>query len=274
MSSRRERWPRHPATEGAKVVGVVAGAMAARVRERRGCAGLEGVMNDRAFIIRRLADLSATADREFARWRPDADVTWQWVERQAVEVRAAEFFGDFESMRSATVHLLCLVGNFKRQAPIALGDAPQAYQLVFSFDEEFHLVGLRPDVVVGPDASSIDRLCGVSGLAAATASALLAALFPDRHAIIDSLTCPAAAGLGHALALDIPALPRGNEAAIVSPQAYRTWYLPTLVELSALAGCSLRAIERTLFLLRAERSGYRSWSALSEAFVEDLVRGW
>jgi hypothetical protein len=147
-----------------------------------------------------LRSLAKEVDAEFARRRLQALVTWSWVEHAAAEVWASP---DPRRRRESVVALLCAVGNFKRQTPISLGSAASgstAPERSTSID----LPGLDPPVVVDESPDSVRALTCVDGIGTATATAVLSALFPEHHAIMDVRSAPVAAAWARALDVAAP----------------------------------------------------------------------
>lgn len=216
-----------------------------------------------------LARCAARADELFSSMRPSAEVTWRWVEVAASELREASESGDEAASRRAVVSLLALVGNFKRQAPIDLGDPPDVAAASEWRHAGVRLIGLRPEVSVDASPASIKPLIQVAGLRTATASALLAALFPDSHVIMDARTTPRAAALSCAIEGRSP-LFGDDEAAEVHSSAYAAWYQPLLFELAGAIDQPIRSVERVLFLLDMPNSGYGAWENMGQVLLGAL----
>lgn len=146
-------------------------------------------------------------------------------------------------------HLLLAVGNFKRQAgdihlPVDMGDlatGPRAKSLVLPGG----LGQLHRD-----DVASWQRLDQIPGLGIPTASCLLAALWPDSHAIMDVLDRRAAVGVqvGRRSRNDR----RLNAASIPSRKWwFYDWFRRTVTLTAQAADCEPVLVERALYILGA-----------------------
>lgn len=225
-------------------------------------------MTDPREILKSLAN---QVDAEFARRRHQALATWSWVEHAAAGVWASS---DSEMRREAVVALLCAVGNFKRQTPISLGlEAPGVTAPRRSTSIE--LPGLESPVVVDRYPQSAGALTRVDGIGTATATAVLSALFPGHHAIMDVRSAPVAAAWARALAVAAPGPHHDDSSpAVVSDDDYANWYHGVVHALGLEAGVGVRAIERVCFLARVATSGYGSWDDFANTLVAKGRDGW
>lgn len=220
-------------------------------------------------VLRRLA---LEVDDEFKRRRPQALVTWSWVEHAAARVRRT---AGTKGCHEAVVTLLCAVGNFKRQAPIFLGAPATEVEEQQASPAPIELVGLQPDVTVDAEPEAVQTLTQVTGIGTATATAVLAGLYPRDHAIMDRRSAPVAAAWARALELDVPGPHRyDNAPALVSDAAYMDWYHGLVHALAAQVGTDIRRIERVCFLAPVENSGYGSWNAFAENIVAEGQKEW
>ncbi|MFA9444455.1 hypothetical protein [Egicoccus sp. AB-alg6-2] len=219
-----------------------------------------------------LINLANEVDAEFARRRSQAFVTWSWVEHAAARVWASP---DSEQRREAVVGLLCAVGNFKRQTPISLGS--QAREVTSpQRSTSLELPGiLETPVIVDEHPQSVRVLTRGDGIGTATATAVLSALFPENHAIMDVRSAPVAAAWARALAVAAPG-PHHDDSrpAVVSDDDYAGWYHGVVHSLALEAVVGVRAIERVCFLARVNTSGYESWDDFADALVTKGRDGW
>jgi hypothetical protein len=218
-----------------------------------------------------LKGLANEVDVEYARRRGQALVTWSWVEHAAAGVWASP---DSEKRRGAVVALLCAVGNFKRQTPISLGHEaakPTPPERSTSID----LPGLGTQVVVDGFPQSVEALTRLQGIGTATATAVLSALFPEHHAIMDVRSAPVAAAWARALAVEVPGPHHyDSRRAVVSDDDYAGWYHGVVHALADSTGAAIRDIERVCFLARVETAGYGSWDNFARTLVVKGRDGW
>ena len=146
-------------------------------------------------------------------------------------------------------HLLLAVGNFKRQAgdihlPVDLADWETEWR-----SESLVLPGglgrLDRD-----DVASWQRLDQIPGLGVPTATCLLAALWPDRHAIMDVLDRRATIGfqVGRHSYND-----QRLDAALVPSREwwFYDWFRRTVMLTAQAADCEPVLVERALYILGA-----------------------
>jgi hypothetical protein len=197
-----------------------------------------------------------------------------WRNIQALAHRLHESVGPQGRCDPETFHhLLLAVGNFKRQAgdihlPIEFASQEMAPQ-----SEWLELPGGFGRLVRG-DVDSWRRLTQIPGLGIPTASCLLAALWPDDHAIMDVLDRRAAVALQvgrhshNDQRLDTTCLP-SNE------WQFYEWFRETVTLTAQAAGGKPVMVERALYVVGArtaaelgekwERSG--TWSDYFRAAV-------
>lgn len=177
-------------------------------------------------------------------------------------------------------HLLLAVGNFKRQAgvihlPVELADS---------------VAGSRRESLVLPSGlgrlerdseASWQRLRIIPGLGSIpTASCLLAALWPDSHAIMDVLDRRAAVGLriGRRSRTD----QRLDTARIPGHEWwFYNWFRRTVTLTAEAADCDLVSVERALYILGSRTAGELgtkwelkgTWSDYCHAALRQVDRG-
>jgi hypothetical protein len=132
----------------------------------------------------------------YSEQRPGAAGLWIDIDRLALRFEYATDRNGAETAE-AWHHLFLSIGNFKRQSPIFLASLPEIAQR----REEF----IVPDVFFIPELdgfrlerelpSSWCQLTSLVGVRTATATAVLAALWPRHHFIFDSLVLRIAGAL-------------------------------------------------------------------------------
>ena len=173
-----------------------------------------------------------------------------------------------ESDDMAWHHLLMAVGNFKRQTPIFTGLLPRDVFVtrkpeVTAFDEIS-----QPFVVGCEDHSSWELVDRIPGLGVPTTTTVLAALWPDRHAILDRKVRRMALALAGSQGDWSFVGPDETKSPDMTWDLYG-WYRECVVATAAEAGLAVHAVERALFFLDDEmpRDESRTWSKLAEIVV-------
>lgn len=191
------------------------------------------------------------------KWARSTSILWTPIEALAANLRAVSSGQDDPRLtRNAWAALLMAVGNFKRQAPIRIDWEPVAPgsrispQLTkpSSIPWPFAAGSASIDEEGAQTWELIDKLQGVG---TATATTMLAALWPRSHAVFDVRAHNAAVGLSIALNGQIPPHATGvtlddAESLVQNWDAYG-WYRGRLTDWSD--GKDLSRIERTLFEL-------------------------
>lgn len=134
------------------------------------------------------------AERLGERWEFGLGPIWS-----DVSVLAERFWGTADSSDDASLswhHLLMAVGNFKRQSPIRPNARVGIHGTQGTPRDSIKIPVIGPIRV--DDVSSWQLLDDIPGVGVSTATALLSALWPDRHAIFDKLTAAAIVGLAAA----------------------------------------------------------------------------
>lgn len=200
-------------------------------------------------------------------------VNWRqaWANLLALGRRFLAATGDDGAGGAEWHHLVMAVGNFKRQTPIeagvALAPEPTSQRRWFRIPGTDHLIAAtqKDDPVHRSEPDVWRALSGVRGIEVATATALLAALWPTDHFVCDrrvrratiALSCGAPWGNDHTLAHS--GLPRTRDWALYS------WLRFYLVE-SVTDEAELVTLERGLFILdgctmrKVPDSAKREWA--------------
>jgi hypothetical protein len=161
--------------------------------------------------------------------------------------------GDRMTATWAWHHLLMAAGNFKRQgglivpspltSPIGNGNCPDRILIPGSAGEQAALCCEEP--------VTWHRLTDIPGLGVPTATTVLAALWPQRHMIIDVRDTRAALGLGAGVLWDVEGL---EDAEFPDThdhdgywELYQKWFRPTILETAATS--EPLGVERALFHL-------------------------
>lgn len=214
------------------------------------------------------------ASRQYERDRPVAHRCWTWVDYWAAQAwnAAADADGVVESPVSTA--LLTAVGNFKRQSPIDVGWAPDAVRepqetsLTLVLDWKPHE---RVRLSVSTPYENCQALESVHGVATATATSVLSALWPHDDWIMDSRSATPLAGLLHALDLLADARPSGAEAAHVTAESYARWYRPGIAAVAEFLDLQGRDIERACFLFpRPPNEPHRTWEQYAEQLAQEV----
>lgn len=182
---------------------------------------------------------------------------------------------DSQAARLAWHHLVLAVGNFKRQAPIhlerlpgTLSDDPSEHSPTVWIPEDGGFT-LHADDERLPERTWDRLLCG-RGIETATATAILAALWPQRHVIFDVWV----ANVANAIHADDDGSYPGRPAALpYSMDGYRM-ALPMFRELAERYRVPLLFIERASFVL-AKKLGNdqnRTWQDYIDALNDELGR--
>lgn len=155
-------------------------------------------------------------------------------------------------------HLVMTVGNFKRQSGRRLRPSPVLPVTRRSFAaraEEFRGPdGLR---IGAEDRSSWQDLeNGLKGAGTATTTTILAALWPDRHHILDWRVLAAVTGLDIATGNNALALVRPDSREKLQPDLDRYSRIrPLLIQQASEARLPLSTVERALYLITASVRG-------------------
>lgn len=209
-------------------------------------------------------------EEQIKAYREETEGNWSWVRFFADRAwrHAGTHGGEVGTER--TVQLLLAVGNFKRQTPIRLGhfttpmDGPIACNDVeedpsregITLEVDGTRVELHRDDVPG----NCRQLEELRGLATATATTVLAALWPNHHWIMDSRSAPVLAGLLHLEEILQDHRPPDDESAKVNASSYSDWYRPGILELSKRWRVTGQDLERCCFLMpRPESDKDRPW---------------
>lgn len=175
---------------------------------------------------------------------------------------------DDEERRLRWHHLVMAVGNFKRQGGRRLRPVQLASVLAFgsaSRRDQIHIPG-GPMVACEDLASWKELERSLHGAAAATTTALLAALWPTRHYVLDWRVLAVVAGLD---AVD------GSNLGLVEPESRRS-IMPTLdiyckvrrllIRLAVDADLPVSTVERALYVIsRGVRGKGMTWTEYGSA---------
>jgi hypothetical protein len=141
-------------------------------------------------------------------------------------------------------------GNFKRQAPISLPSLPDIADAVRSVGDRVRFaieVDGKPKTVECDKPESWEQLTDIPGIAVATATTILSALWPGRHVIADRRDVGAAIGLAYDEAFREGLLKSaGYQGEIVSWSRYR-WLRPKVIAKATAIGVEPVAVERALY---------------------------
>lgn len=209
-------------------------------------------------------DVDATGVRLLGTWDSEASGGWQDVEYVAWLFLTADPSDD-EQTALRWHHFLMAVGNFKRSTgpivPAHLPRRPHHFVAPAKFDHPL-LGGGRAKVDVN-DPGTWRLLTMVHGLGVATATAVLSAIWPGRHVIVDERDSRATVALHcgsnfFGSPLDTANFPRTDSYAAYWD--FYVWFLE--VGLTAVeSGCSPLQVERALY-------------GLDTKVLEDLPADW
>lgn len=176
-------------------------------------------------------------------------------------------------------HLMLAVGNFKRQA----GDIHLAVEIA-----DYFATRQSASLVLPGNLGRLERdnpaswqaLAGrVPGLGIPTTTCLLAALWPDHHAIMDIYDRRAAVGLqiGQRSKNDERL---GTASAPGNAWWFYSWFRGTVTLTAHTAGCEVVQVERALFVLgsavekelAAESAGIWTWGRYYDVAVSKVAR--
>ena len=241
-------------------------------------------------LLRDVTVLSLTADQVHSltgRWEAKKPLVQAWAD---IEVLADRFLVCEAESFDATDrwhHLLMAVGNFKRRGGLIL---PAVLPRAAAGDQAD-----RPERIVIPGAhgQGSEVKCGdpktwlrltksVRGLSVPTATALLSALWPDYHVIVDQNDRDAAVGLDAAELLVRKGLDDGwFEKEEGSRWTLYEWFRDVVVKTASSLSeqgphIIPQDVERALFVLGRETATFRkapvwTWSEYHDVLVEKLV---
>lgn len=163
---------------------------------------------------------------------------------------------ELEARQVAWHHLLMTAGNFKRQAPITMGNLPDGERKFSigahrsdSFDVE---VDGETLTVFRSEPTSWEVLDRIPGVAVATATTVLSALWPGDHVIADRRDLGAAIGLAYDEAKGAGLVKtNGYDGEVVSWKRYQ-WFLPKVTDKAKEIGIEPVVVERALFQIDLE----------------------
>ncbi len=137
-------------------------------------------------------------------------------------------------------------GNFKRQAPITLPDLPADPGAAHIASDSFSLnAGCRPVERAMPE--SWEQLTCINGVAVATATTVLSALWPGYHVIIDRQDIGAGIGLAYDEACEMKLVKdAGYKGTVVSWSRYQ-WFRHKVVARAQAIGVEAVMVERALY---------------------------
>lgn len=202
-------------------------------------------------------------------WGTKGSYPWDdaWAD---IDTLARQFLAcnrdDDAAYASAWHHLLMAIGNFKRSAGhIAPLSKPLASVELADRRARFTIPGLPSDQaeVACEDPATWSLLTkGLKGLGVPTATTLLSALWPERHAILDIRDATAAVGIGADPFWDRDNL---NDAKLPERDwlLYRGWFRDTIVRTATADTCEPVRVERALFGLderTKKRLTGRNWT--------------
>ena len=185
---------------------------------------------------------------------------------------------DDDERRVRWHHLVMAIGNFKRQNGRRLRPARIApvHATAHAARQDRFCVPAGPEVICD-DAGSWTRLeqC-LGGAAAATTTTILAALWPDRHHVLDWRVLAAVTGLG--------ILAGGEEELGLAEAGSRTQLQPTLghyakvrtllIRLGSQAGLPVATLERALYLMsRTVQGKDMTWAEYGAALAAATAPG-
>lgn len=179
--------------------------------------------------------------------------------RHALIKRAYFLSADEQTRDVEWADLLVAVGNFKRQSPIAVleGGEPS-----LSGPDPGDQVETPAGTLRKEEESTWQLIEGkTAGLGVATTTTVLAAIWPDAHAIIDRRSLPVAAALfaqkydKWPFAID----PDGSTPLDVTWDTY-SQYREILRAWSRDSHCSLTDVERALFMASPDTKEGRTWT--------------
>ena len=237
-------------------------------------------------------DLSAARIRELLAMASSArafTVAWPNVQRSAMQFWDAQRCGDELAKATTWHHLVMSVGNFKRQGgPISLFELPSSLEPT-ELDgdplEECNVLvrsrisGVTTAIRLTADDPMTWRLLDqVDGLAVATSTTLLSALWPGRHFVIDVRDLNAAIALDYVEAQAMGVDPESQRNVVTTWEWYG-WlrdklFLKTLELKSADPTITLVEVERALYLLdkEVERPARGEHALTNQQYVDKLDR--
>lgn len=173
-------------------------------------------------------------------------------------------------------HFVLAVGNYKRQTEIyaflpkgvAKAEAEPLPDVVKAVGRDGDWFDLGRD-----DEASWQELDHINGVGVPTATTILAALWPDHHAILDVRAMRVSLALAGA-SDDWQVEPEATKSPEITWQRY-SWYRKQVLATSAKTGKSVLQIERTLFMLDYTVPPHptRSWRNLSTEVLAALHAG-
>jgi hypothetical protein len=181
--------------------------------------------------------------------------------------------GNDDERRMRWHHLVMTVGNFERQGGRRLRPArisPPGDLASAGRPDQFRIPDALP--IVCEDVASWRRLeSSLHGAAAATTTTVLAALWPDRHHILDWRVLAAVAGLGVVAGgdSDLRLVASNRRDQLLPTVEQYSMVRPLLVRLADEAGLPLRTVERALYLMsRSVQGKGMTWAEYGEALAK------
>jgi hypothetical protein len=201
----------------------------------------------------RALNMDAEGIRSLGTWGPGPSGVWEDVEFVARLFLAVDP-DDAEQQALRWHHLLVAVGNFKRSTgPIVPTRLPPGLGTFISPTKfNYPLPTGGQATILVDDQDSWRLLTEVDGLGVATATAVLSAIWPGDHVIVDERDSRAAVALHCGLNFSGSALDAANFPKTDTHTAYwdlYPWFLKVVRVTAAHAGCSPVQVERALYRL-------------------------
>jgi hypothetical protein len=180
----------------------------------------------------------------------------QWTARQFWDAQWSSSSDDAWKRQATWHHLVMTAGNFKRQAPISLPDLPEGSNAEHvTGDNRSFTIEVRkgmPKTVVREKPESWEYLTEIPGMAVATATTVLSALWPGYHVIADRRDIGAGIGLAYVEACREKLLRTcGYDGETVSWKRYQ-WFRPKVITKAKAIGVDAVDVERALYRIDLE----------------------